>query len=78
MPEEKPSRRVMDLAKRADVAGEALGAVGADVTPAARAAALAAAIPLAAANRVPALVDALKRTTETAEAAAPHALGLGT
>ena len=68
----------MDLAKRADVAGEALGAVGADVTPAARAAALAAAIPLAAANRVPALVDALKRTTETAEADARQALGLGT
>ena len=68
----------MNLAKRADVGGEALDAVGADVTPAARAAALAAAIPLAAANRLPALVDALKRTTETAEAAAPHALGLGT
>ena len=68
----------MDLAKQADVAGEALGAVGADVTPAARAAALAAAIPLAAANRVPALVDALKRTTETAEAAARQALGLDT
>ena len=76
MPEQKPSRRVMDLAKRADVAGEALAAVEADVTPAARAAALAAAVPLAAANRVPALVDALERSTEAAEAVARQALKL--
>ena len=72
----KTAAEIHHLHLRAEVAGDALAALGVDTTPAARAHALAAAAMVASASRLPQIVRALERETNRAERTAREAMGL--